>query len=192
VLPIQLTPFPELRIERLLLRELTAADAPTLLVQRSDTRIMQYLDREPDTTLAETMALLELIKRNVTDNAGITWGIVKRGTEDVVIGTIGFWRMIPEHHRAEIGYGLHPDHWQQGIMSEAMAAVLAFGFQVLKLHSVEANVNPQNEASRRLLEKHGFVQEAHFRQRYFFRGQFLDSSIYSLLTPEARLHSTEA
>jgi ribosomal-protein-alanine N-acetyltransferase len=185
VLPIQLTPFPELRTHRLLLRELTELDAPTLLEQRSDARIFKYLEREPDTTIAQTLALLDLIKRNVTENKGITWGIVRPETPDVLLGTIGLWRMIPEHHRSEIGYALHPDYWQQGIMSEAMAAVLAFGFEALKLHSVEANVNPRNQASCRLLEKHGFVQEAYFRQNYFFRGQFLDSSIYSLLTPEA-------
>lgn len=192
MLPIQLTPFPELRTNRLLLRELNESDAPMLLVQRSDARIIQYLDREPDTTLNQTLALIDLIKQNITDNKGITWGVVRQDAPEELLGTIGLWRMIPEHHRAEIGYGLHPDHWQQGIMSEAMVAVLAFGFQALKLHSVEANVNPQNQASRRLLEKHGFVQEAHFRQNYFFQGQFLDSIIYSLLTPEARLNPMEA
>lgn len=186
MLPIQLTPFPELRTARLLLRELEEKDAPMLLVQRSDARIIEYLDREPDTSLAQTLALLDLIKRNTIDNKGITWGIVRQETPDVLLGTIGLWSMIPEHHRAEIGYGLHPDYWHQGIMSEAMAAVLTFGFEGLKLHSVEANVNPHNQASRRLLEKHGFVQEAYFRQNYYFRGQFLDSSIYSLLTPNAR------
>ncbi len=157
-----------------------------LLVQRSDIRIIEYLEREPDTTIAQTLELLSLIKRNITENKGITWGIVRPASPDVLLGTIGLWRMIPKHHRAEIGYALHPDYWQQGIMSEAMAAVLAFGFEVLKLHSVEANVNPRNKASCKLLEKHGFVQEAYFRQNYFFRGQFLNSSIYSLLTPEAR------
>ena len=163
-----------------------------LLVQRSDARIIQYLDREPDTTLTQTLALIDLIKQNITENKGITWGIVRRDAPAALLGTIGLWRMIPEHHRAEIGYGLHSDYWQQGIMSEAMVAVLAFGFQALKLHSVEANVNPLNQASRKLLEKHGFVQEAYFRQNYFFRGQFLDSSIYSLLAPEARQPQPDA
>lgn len=186
MLNIQLTPFPQLETDRLVLRELAAADAPALLVQRSDPRIGRYLDREPDTTLAQTSALIERIRQSAADNLGVTWGLVRPGEEHTLLGTIGFWRLIPEHHRAEIGYGLVPEYWQQGLMSEAMAAVLDFGFRHLHLHSVEANVNPNNLASRKLLEKHGFVQEAYFRQNYFFRGQFLDSIIYSLLTPAAR------
>lgn len=185
MLYVQLTPFPELRTERFVLRQLQQADAPALLDQRSDPRILRYLDREPDTTLEQTSALIERITQSAADNLGVTWGIVRPAATQELLGTIGLWRIIAEHHRAEVGYGLHPDYWQQGIMSEVLAAVLDFGFQQLKLHSVEANVNPHNTASRRLLEKHGFVQEAYFRQNYFFRGHFLDSIIYSLLTPEA-------
>jgi len=184
MLHVQLTPFPELQTTRLRLRSLRAEDAPALLVQRSDARIIRYLGREPDTSLKQTLALIEKIEQSAADNLGITWGIV-RPKEDKLLGTIGFWRLIPEHHRAEIGYGLHADYWRQGIMSEVMATVLNFGFRKLKLHSVEANVDPNNLASRKLLEKHGFVQEAYFKQNYFFQEQFLDSTIYSLLTPEA-------
>ena len=143
------------------------------------------MDREPDSSLEQSTTLIKQIAQSAADNIGVTWGIVRPAAPDELLGTIGLWRIIAEHHRAEIGYGLHPVYWQQGIMSEALAAVLDFGFQQLKLHSVEANVNPDNAASRRLLEKHGFALEAHFRQNYFFRGQFLDSHIYSLLTPAA-------
>jgi ribosomal-protein-alanine N-acetyltransferase len=184
MLNIQLTPFPELQTARFILRQLRESDGPALLAQRSDERIIRYLDREPDTSLTQTVALIEKIKQSATDNLGITWGIV-RPTDDLLLGTIGLWRIMADHHRAEIGYGLDPAYWQQGIMSEAMVAVLAYGFQQLKLHSIEATINPNNTASKRLLEKHGFVQEAYFRENYFFRGNFLDSAVYSLLTPNA-------
>lgn len=182
MLNIQLNPFPELRTARFVLRQLRDPDAPALLVHRSDARMMRYLDREPDHSLDQITAWLASIRQTTADNLGVTWGIV-RPADDGLLGTIGLWRMMPEHHRAEIGYGLHPDHWGQGVMSEAMTVVLRFGFRQLGLHSVEANVNPANEASRRLLEKHGFVREAYFRQNWFFRGQFVDSAVYSVLTP---------
>lgn len=180
MLDIQFTPFPTLHTTRFQLRQLHRADAPALLIQRSDARVMRYLDREPDTSLKQSVDLIDKINQSAADNLGITWGIARTG-EDELLGTVGFWRLIPEHHRAEIGYGLHPDYWRQGIMSEVLATVLDFGFRQMKLHSVEANVNPDNLPSRKLLEKHGFVQEAYFRQNYFFRGQFLDSVIYSRL-----------
>jgi ribosomal-protein-alanine N-acetyltransferase len=51
----------------------------------------------------------------------------------------------------------------------------------MNLHSIEANINPENIASRKLLEKTGFVREAYFKENYFFNGKFIDSEIYSLL-----------
>jgi ribosomal-protein-alanine N-acetyltransferase len=68
-------------------------------------------------------------------------------------------------------------------MHEAIQAVLNYGFSELKLHSVEANINPVNEASRRLLEKNNFVKEAHFKENYYFNGSFSDSAVYSLINP---------
>ena len=182
MLTIQLTPFPELQTARFTLRELRDTDAPTLLAHRSDTQIMRYLDREPETTLEQIAKFLEQARQDLAANQGVLWGIAQPGVAKL-LGTVILWHINPTHHRAEIGYWLHSDYWRQGVMSEVLAAVLDFGFRKLRLHSLEANVNPDNTASRKLLEKHGFVQEAHFRQNYFFRGQFLDSIIYSLLTP---------
>ena len=68
-------------------------------------------------------------------------------------------------------------------MKEAMDAVLEYGFKEMKLHSIEANVDPGNQPSIKLLEKKGFIKEAHFKENMFFNGSFLDSAIYSLLNP---------
>jgi ribosomal-protein-alanine N-acetyltransferase len=78
---------------------------------------------------------------------------------------------------------LQPQQQQKGIMLEAMVAALDYGFSLMRLHSVVANVNPANEASKKLLEKNNFVKEAYFKEDYFFDGRFLDSAVYSLLTP---------
>ncbi|MDQ6787925.1 MAG: GNAT family N-acetyltransferase, partial [Acidobacteriota bacterium] len=103
-----------------------------------------------------------------------------------MIGTINFWKIKKENYRAEIGYMLDADYHGRGIMNEAIRAVLRFGFGEMNLHSVEANVNPDNAASIRLLEKNGFVREAYFKENYFFGGKFLDSAIYSLLAPRVK------
>jgi ribosomal-protein-alanine N-acetyltransferase len=62
-----------------------------------------------------------------------------------------------------------------------MKAALHYAFDVMKLHSIEANTAPENTASQRLLERHGFVREGYFRENYFVNGEFADSAIYSLL-----------
>jgi ribosomal-protein-alanine N-acetyltransferase len=66
-------------------------------------------------------------------------------------------------------------------MNEAMTAVINYGFDDLKLHSIEANVNPGNASSIRLLERSGFIREAYHRENYYYNGHFLDSAIYSLV-----------
>ncbi len=174
-------PFPFLHTKRLQLRAISLQDAARLYALRTNEQVMRYLDRP---MLGSLDAAREMIERSVKDRQngdGINWAISLQSSE-LLIGTIGFWRMEKEHFRAEIGYMLLPDFQQQGLMQEAMEAVIDYGFQKMRLHSIEANVNPDNRASIRLLERNGFVREAYFKENHYYNGQFLDSVIYSLLT----------
>jgi [ribosomal protein S5]-alanine N-acetyltransferase len=175
-------PFPVIATSRLLLREVTVADAMPLFYLRSDAAVLKYLDKAPEKSVDETIALINQVKKNKEDGDGILWGITLKES-DTVIGTICYWRMQKEHYRAEIGYALHPSQQGKGIMDEAIKAVLQYGFETMQLHSVEANINPANEASWKLLERNGFIKEAHFKENYYYNGKFLDSVIYSLITP---------
>ncbi len=71
-------------------------------------------------------------------------------------------------------------------MQEALNVVLDYGFNIMRLHSVEADVNPMNIASIKILEKNNFVREAHFRENYYYSGKFLDSYVYSLLSTDRK------
>ncbi len=176
------SPFPTIATERLLLREITTADANEVFFLRSDAGLLTYLDKAPEKSVDETIAFLSIIKKNLEDNDGILWGITLKGS-NIVIGTICYWRMQKQHYRAEIGYVLHRAQQGKGIMGEAIKAVIKYGFETMKLHSIEANVNPANTSSMKLLEKNGFIKEAYFKENYFYNGKFIDSVIYSLLTP---------
>jgi ribosomal-protein-alanine N-acetyltransferase len=183
MLTLHLPEFPILHTPRLLLRGVTAADAPALFALRSDPQVLRYLGRPPHRDVAESLALIETAQRNFAEQCAILWGIALQGKQPM-IGTITLWNMDLANHRAEIGYMLLPSHWRQGIADEAVRAVLEYGFGVLDFHSLEANTDPENEASGRLLEKHGFVQEAYFRENFYFEGRFLDSRIYSKINPK--------
>lgn len=182
MLQINLHPFPELTTQRCTLRQVTYNDLDEILFLRSDNHVMRYIDKARATTLEEAKGWVIAIDVALEQSSGITWGICLKG-EKKIIGTIGLWRIIKEHYRAEIGYSLHPAYWGKGLMTELMAAVLPYGFKHLKLHSIEANVNPANTASINLLKKHGFIQEGYFKENFYFNGQFLDSAIFSLLAP---------
>ncbi|WP_392388845.1 GNAT family N-acetyltransferase [Flavobacterium piscinae] len=98
-----------------------------------------------------------------------------------LLGIIGHYRIQPENYRSEIGYMLLPEYQNQGITSEAINIVLDYGFNVLNFHSVEAVVDPENYVSCKVLEKNGFVKEAHFLENEYWDGKFWDSVVYSLL-----------
>lgn len=174
-------PFPILHTERLILKEITPEDAPALYALRTNQEIMRYIDRPIPDSESEVMELIEKMKLMKERGEGISWGIFKKEEPSHKIGNIGLFRIIAEHYRAEIGYMIAKDEQRKGYTLEAIRAVVDYGFHQLQVHSIEANINPANNASRQLLLKAGFVQEAYFRENYYFNGQFIDSEIYSLL-----------
>lgn len=174
-------PFPVLKTERLILRRFTYDDTADLFELRSDADIMQYIARPLAKTHNDALDLIKVIDELIAGNNGITWCISLRSNPKF-IGSIGFWRIEKENHRAEIGYLLNPTSQGQGLMQEALDAVVEFGFGVMNLHSVQANVSPGNTASIKLLERNNFNREGYFKENHFFNGDFIDTVIYSLLT----------
>lgn len=181
MLDVNFSPFPEIKTNRLLLRCVKLTDAAKVFELRSMDKTMQYIDREKLVSIEEAEDLLQKILDSLETNEGINWCIALKDDPENLIGTIGYWRMIKQHHRAEVGYMLHPDSWNKGIMKEALLAVIDHGFNEMKLHSIEAHINPSNAASAALLEATGFIREAYFKEDYFYKGDFLDTAIYSLL-----------
>ena len=182
MLTLNFNPFPILFTERLVLRQFSTEDAKEILALRSNKAMMQFINRPLAGGIEDALQYIQKIIDSGNNNEGITWAIAfKKGA--TLIGTIGLWQIDKENHRAEIGYLLNPQQHQKGIMQEALVAVLDYGFYNIGVHSVVANVNPANEASKKLLAKNNFVQEGYFKEDYFFDGQFLDSAVYSLLTP---------
>jgi len=98
------------------------------------------------------------------------------------IGACGFHTWAIDHYRAEIGYHLNDDiHKQKGYMSEAVTAVLLYGFNELSLNRVEALAASYNVPSLRILEKHGFIYEGTLKEHYVVNGVPEDSVLYALL-----------
>ncbi len=183
MLTLNFAPFPTLTTARLTLREPRPTDADALFVIRSNPALMEFIPRPIAQTPADAAALLTLMRDGQVQNEKINWAICRVG-DDTLIGMIGYVRIYPDAHRAEIGYILHADYHGQGLMDEALAATIAYGFGAMNLHSIEAIIRPENAASRKLIERNGFVQEGLFRENQFFNGQYRDSVVYSRLAAE--------
>ena len=174
-------PFPQIETERLFLRKLKNEDADEIFNLRSDENVMKYIGKDPITSINEAMDFIQLVNNSLSTNFGITWAITLKENPGKLIGTIGHWRLMKEHYRAEVGYMLSPQFWKKGIMKEALIKVIDYGFNEMKLHSIEAHINPENAASAGILEATGFVREAYFKEDFFYKGEFSDTAIYSRL-----------
>lgn len=174
--------FPILETQRFVLREITLDDASDMFRIMSDPRVMRYFGSEPMTSHDQAIDRAKGIHEAFAEQSGVRWAITRR-EDGQFIGTCGFWRLIKEHFRAEIGYELDPAFWGQGVMTEAVGGMLRFGFTRMGLHSVEAHIDPANTGSRRVLEKLGFVQEGYFRDNYYLPSEnvFSDTAVFSLL-----------
>ncbi|WP_158981102.1 MULTISPECIES: GNAT family N-acetyltransferase [unclassified Flavobacterium] len=180
MLTINFNPFPDLETDRLILRRVNAGDVKEILMLRSNPETMQFIPRPLLKTDEEALEHIAMIDHKIEVNEGINWAITLKDSPKL-IGIIGHYRIKPEHYRAEIGYMLLPDYHKRGIITEVVKAVVHYGFNDLKLHSIEAVIAPENIGSAKVLEKNGFIKEAHFKDYEFYNGKFLDSVIYSLL-----------
>jgi ribosomal-protein-alanine N-acetyltransferase len=180
------TPFPILETERLLLRKLCNDDAADVFIMRSDPDVMKHIPRPLAVTLHDAAAVIQMVNEFIEKGEKINWGISAKSTGKVM-GMIGYVNMKPEHFRAEIGYSLSKAWHRQGIMGEALACVLKYGFEHMNLHSVEAITDADNIASGRLLLATGFVQEAFFKEDFYFNGQFRNSIHYGMLRSSAEV-----
>ncbi|MBA2287337.1 MAG: GNAT family N-acetyltransferase [Ktedonobacteraceae bacterium] len=177
------THFPSLTTKRLRLRSIRPDDAEALFAILSDRQAMEFYGHEPHQTLADTQELIRRIQAHYAARQALRWGITLQG-EDRLIGSCGFHHFDEGFHRAETGYELNPAFWRKGIMTEAVAAILTYGFTELGFHRVEAIIDIVNEGSKNLLLKLGFTYEGNLRQRYVFGDRFEDEHYFGLLKDE--------
>lgn len=175
--------FPTLETERLLLTEITEQDTNRFfaLLQREDVTYYYGMDRLLDKE--EALEMIRAFRVVFEFMRGMRWGIRLRSEEDL-IGTIGFNQLQLRSKKTEVGYELHPDYWRQGLMEEALSAVLAYAFDELGLYRVGATTYPANTGSNRLLKKLGFTEEGRLRGYLYQRGESHDALIFSLLATE--------
>jgi RimJ/RimL family protein N-acetyltransferase len=175
--------FPVLDTPRLRLRAPVATDVPAIFAIFRDPETMLYWSAPAMNDVAEAGSYLLDIEDHARAATLFQWGIARR-EDDEVIGTCTLFHIEQQHRRAELGYVLRRDQWGRGLATEALTALVNHGFSTLGLHRLEADIDPRNAASIRLVERLGFKREGHLRERYFVSGQIQDSLIYGLLAPE--------
>jgi ribosomal-protein-alanine N-acetyltransferase len=154
MLQLNFSPFPLLQTERLVLRQLVPEDVNDITALRNNELVNLHLDRQTTTT-EEALLFINKIDKSISNNQSIYWVIALK-ENNFLIGTICYWNIVAEKDIAEIGYELHPDYHGKGIMQQAMALVINFGFNTMQLKMITAFTLPANIASVKSLEKNNF------------------------------------
>ena len=174
---------------RLLLREPRDEDAAAIHAYASDAEVVRYLDWGPN-TVEETTQLLAMARaaRDAVPRTAYHLAIVLKATDEL-IGGCRIEIRSPAHGSGDIGYVLARPAWGHGHATEAMRALLAFGFERLALHRIWATCDVENQASSRVLEKLGMGREGRLRQNVRRKGEWRDSDLHAILEPEWREES---
>ncbi len=162
-------------------------DARALFTMYADEQTMRYWSGAPWTDPAE--GLRKVARDRVALESGIAIGLgIEERETGLLIGTCALHAFHHANLRCEIGYLLSRSHWGRGLMSEALKPLLRHAFDGLRLHRIEADIDPDNTASARLLEALGFRSEGRLRERWFVDGRFSDSQLYGLLASDPSLY----
>ncbi|MGE7625367.1 GNAT family N-acetyltransferase [Viridibacillus sp. NPDC096237] len=172
--------FPIIETKRLILRQVTTEDAEDLFTYLSDKDVVKHMGLEPFKTVNDVWDEIRWYDSIFKEGTGIRWGITLKDSGKV-IGSCGFLNMLTKHYRTEVGFELSKDYWGKGIASEALEAVVKYGYQHFQLERIEALIEPNNLPSQKLVEKQGFKREGLLRHYEFTCGKFDDLYMYSII-----------
>lgn len=174
---------PAIESARLRVRLVTEADLADLLKTNGDAEVTRYLPYAAWQSAADAQAWFERMASAQATGTAHQF-VIEHQTSGEVIGSCLLFRHDVGSARAELGYVLGRAHWGHGYMAEALEALLDCAFGPLGLRRLEAEIDPRNTASLRLIERLGFTREGLLRQRWVAKGQSVDVVIHGLLRDE--------
>lgn len=169
---------------RLILRKFEYSDAEDVLYLWASKPEIQHMYSEPVySTLEEVNCLLKKFISAYGNENCYRWAIIDKADKRC-IGQIAYYLVDAKNHFAEIEYCLATEYQKRGYMTEAVKAVLEFGFNKIDLHRVQISTKEINAPSKRVIEKCGFKYEGTLRDYFFFDGEYVGRLYYSMLKDE--------
>jgi [ribosomal protein S5]-alanine N-acetyltransferase len=176
------TPFPVLLTPRLVLRALRPTDLNDLFEYASDPEIDRFTPWEHYNSIDEARINLGEFLVEYDQHGMGAWGIEHRADKRL-IGIANFSRPHPVNRRAEMGYTISRACWGQGYATEAVQALIRFGFDRMHLVRIEAVCLPEHLASARVMQKVGMVFEGQLHSYQVWRGQPRDLLMHAVVNP---------
>jgi RimJ/RimL family protein N-acetyltransferase len=177
--------LPTLEAERLRLRALSERDVAEVYELYADREAVRFGYAPPMESLADAGRLIDQTLELARERTLFHFGVADR-ERDRIIGHATLFRWDREQRRAELGYSIRRDLWGRGLGTEAVSTLIAFAFETLGLRRIEADADPRNTASIRVLEKLGFAREGLLRERWEIDGEIQDAIVFGLLRRDRR------
>jgi [ribosomal protein S5]-alanine N-acetyltransferase len=171
--------FPVLHTERLSLVEIQQEHRAALYEMFTDKGVVEHYPVIPLNEEADAQKIIDMFGRVFKEGTGLRWVITEKG-EDELIGIIGY-NSYTKGHRSTIVYALKQGYWGKGLITEALQAIIKYGFEELGVNRIEAEVLPGNIGSEKALEKLGFTHEGLLRQWMLWGGKHYDVNMYALV-----------
>ncbi|WP_219835566.1 GNAT family N-acetyltransferase [Paenibacillus sp. R14(2021)] len=171
---------PIFETERLLLRRLELTDAPDYYAVASDPLVSETAIWQRHESIEDTLGFLQVTQDKFEAAQAFHWGIIERASGRL-IGRTGLFSLDAAHEKAEIGYALSSQYWNQGIVTEASRLIIHYGLREAGLNRIEARCNANNAGSCRVLEKLGMTYEGILRKQLKIKGVFVDQRMYGIL-----------
>lgn len=178
-------PTSPIETERLLLRAYTDADLDDLADMRRHPEVVRYLydevqDRDQVARLLERRKAMSALRQ---EGDGLVLAVELKGSGRV-IGDVSLRWVSEKHRQGDIGFIFNPEFQGKGYASEAARMMLRLGFENLELHRIEGQCDARNTASADLITRLGMRQEAHYREREIFKGEWGDELVFAMLARE--------
>ncbi len=177
---------PLLETERLALREITERDFAAIHAYASDPEVVEYVPWGPNTEQDTHDFLARTMTAAMADPRLEYVFAVELRDDPGMLGTVGLYVPPNDQDQAMLGYAYGRDAWGRGIATEAARCMVAMGFDVLGLRRIWASCDPENQGSRRVLEKTGLTVEGLLRGDLVVRGEVRDNLIWGILEPDWR------
>lgn len=186
---IQVT-FPKIETQRLILNSLEPQDAAEIYTLFSDARVIEFYDFDVFTDTFQADNFIRKMEKRFQSGAGIRWGIKLVGSEKLV-GTCGFNSWDSKMKSAVLGYDLLPEHWEKGIGTEAVRAIIDLALNGAlacgDLNRIQADTIPGNVGSELVLKKIGFKEEGLRRECGFWKNKFHDLKCFGLIKRDYKI-----
>ncbi len=172
-------PFPTLTTKRLRLRKMCMADVPALYSLCKLPESARFVEWSAHQSISETRNYVRWVISGYQKQYSTTW-VIEKMSEKKIIGTCSFLNIDQHFKIAEVGYCLLPEEWGNGYASEAVWALLWYGFREIGFARIQARVMAENTRSAAVLDRLGFEKEGCLKNGVYCKNKAIDIFIYGI------------